>query len=51
MRIFHGIEYGDEKEVESLIGDASTDVNWINEAYFVSVILYINSSNIIFYDF
>ena len=43
MRIYHGIRYEDQREVESLISDSKTDVNWINEAYPVSVIQYINN--------
>ena len=45
MRIFHGIEYEDEEDVHvvSLLSDANTDFNWTNEAFGVSVILYINN--------
>ena len=39
MRIYYAIEYADEKEVESLIGYAITDVNWSNDVLLgVSVI-------------
>ena len=38
--IYWAIQYGEEKEVESLINDSKTDVNWTNEDFlFVSVIL------------
>ena len=43
MRIYHGIEYEDEEDVVSLLSDANTDFNWTNEAFAVSVILYINN--------
>ena len=43
MRIYHGIEYEDEEDVVSLLSDANTDFNWTNEAFLVSVILYINN--------
>ena len=43
MRIYHGIQYADEKEVESLLNDSKTDFNWTNDTdILVSVILYIN---------
>ena len=35
MRIFFEIEYGDEKEVESLLSDAKTNMNWTNEFHVV----------------
>ena len=39
-RIYWAIKYSDDKEVESLVNDSKTDVNWTNEAsFFVSVIL------------
>ena len=39
MRIYHAIQYEDQREVESLISDSKTDVNWRNDgSYFVSVI-------------
>ena len=40
MRIYHGIQYADETEVESLLNDSKTDFNWTD--LYVSVILYIN---------
>ena len=44
MRIYYAIYYEDETEVESLISDTKTDVNWRNDvSYLVSVILYINN--------
>ena len=43
MRIFWAIQFDDEREVESLISDSKTDINWTNEAFSVSVILYINT--------
>ena len=39
-RIFHAIEFADEKEMESLLRDSNTDLKWTNEFYEVSVILY-----------
>ena len=36
MRIFHGIKYTDEKEVESLLKDPNTDLKWRYEFYLVS---------------
>ena len=39
MRIFHAIRYAEENEVESLIRDSNTDLNWKNELQLVSVIL------------
>ena len=39
MMIYHGIRYEDEEDVVSLINDSKTDINWTNEAYYVSVIL------------
>ena len=39
MRIYYAIENEDEKEVESLLRDAKTDINWTNEFVLVSVIL------------
>ena len=39
MRIYYAIEHEDQREVESLISDSKTDVNWRNHvSYFVSVI-------------
>ena len=39
MRIYHAIQYEDQREVESLISDSKTNVNWRNDVYyFVSVI-------------
>ena len=39
MRIFWEIRYGDDKEVESLLSDVKTNMNWTNEFFGVSVIL------------
>ena len=39
MRIFFEIQYGDDKEVESLLSDVKTNMNWTNEYDVVSVIL------------
>ena len=39
MRIYHAIQYGDDKEVESLLSDVKTNINWTNEYEAVSVIL------------
>ena len=44
MRIYYAIEYEDQREVESLISDSKTNVNWRNDlSYSVSVIQYINN--------
>ena len=44
MRIYYAIQYEDQREVESLISDSKTDVNWRNDvSYSVSVIQYINN--------
>ena len=43
MRIYYAIQHEDQREVESLISDLKTDVNWRNFSYPVSVILYTNS--------
>ena len=39
MRIYYAIEKEDEKQVESLLSDAKTNMNWTNEYDGVSVIL------------
>ena len=40
MRIYHAIQYEDQREVESLISDLKTNVNWRNDVLGgVSVIL------------
>ena len=39
MRIFYAIQYEDQREVESLISDSKTNVNWRNDLRGVSVIL------------
>ena len=40
MRIYYAIQYEDQREVESLISDSKTNVNWRNDIYVeVSVIL------------
>ena len=39
MMIFWEIQCGDDKEVESLLSDVKTNMNWTNEFFWVSVIL------------
>ena len=50
MRIFWEIQYGDDKEVESLLSDVKTNMNWTNEFFRVSVIIVEISWFMIFYN-